>query len=109
MRKTAFVSRTEEVHDELALMQSERVWTQWTNELRQNIRDCPTCNILKAIFSLDLNTQTVVYVFLIKGWSASRIAAHFDVSLITVQELLTNGLEQLKVTLIQSHYLAGVA
>jgi DNA-directed RNA polymerase specialized sigma24 family protein len=31
-----------------------------------------------------------------KGWSSSRIAEHLDVSLITIQELLENGREQLK-------------
>jgi len=33
---------------------------------------------------------------LIKGWSSSRIAEYLDVSLITIQELLENGREQLK-------------
>ena len=77
MRKTAPVNRTDEVPDELALIQSERISTQWTNELRKNIRVYPTCNILKAILSLDVYTQTVVYAFLIKGWSSSRIAGTF--------------------------------
>ena len=91
VRKTALVNRTDEVPDELALIQSDRISTQWTNELRKNIRVYPTCNILKAIFSLDVYTQTVVYAFLIKGWSSSRIAEHLDVSLIKIQELLENG------------------
>jgi hypothetical protein len=47
VRKTALVNRTYEVPDELALIQSERISTQWTNELRKNIRVYPTCNILK--------------------------------------------------------------
>jgi hypothetical protein len=34
--------------------------------------------------------------FLIKGWSASRIAARLKVSLITIQKLLEIGREQLK-------------
>jgi hypothetical protein len=48
VRKTALANRTDEVPDELALIQSERISTQWTNELRKNIRVYPTCNILKA-------------------------------------------------------------
>jgi hypothetical protein len=52
--------RTDEVPDELALIQSERISTQWTNELRKNIRVYPTCNILKATLSLDLYMQAVV-------------------------------------------------
>jgi hypothetical protein len=81
------VNRTDEVPDELALIQSERISTQWTNELRKNIRVYPTCNILKAILSLDLYMQTVVYEFLIKGWSSNRIAEHLDASLDLVQIL----------------------
>ena len=106
---TALVNRTDEVPDELALIQSERISTQWTNELRKNIRVYPTCNILKAILSLDVYTQTVVYAFLIKGWSSSRIAEHLDVSLITIQELLENGREQLKRKLVEPRYSATAA
>jgi len=104
VRKTALVNRTDEVPDELALIQSERISTQWTNELRKNIRVYPTCKMLKAILSLDVYMQTVVYAFLIKGWSSSRIAEHLDVSLIKIQEILKNGRQQLKRKLVEPHY-----
>ena len=100
VQKTALVNRT----DELAPIQSERISTEWTDELRKNIRVYPTCNLLKAILSLNVYTQTVVYAFLIKGWSSSRIAEHLDVSLITIQEILENGREQLKRKLVEPHY-----
>jgi DNA-directed RNA polymerase specialized sigma24 family protein len=109
VRKTAPVNRTKEVPDKLALIQLDRISTQWTNELRRNIRVYPNCNILRALFSLDVYTQTVVYAFLIKGWSSSRIAQHLDVSLITIQELLENGREQLKRKLVEPRYSATAA
>ena len=108
-QRPLLVNRTNEVPNEFALIQSERISTQWTNELRKNIRDYPTCNILKAIFSLDVYTQRVVYAFLIKGLSSSRIAEHLDVSLITIQELLKNGHQQLKRKLVEPHYSARAA
>jgi DNA-directed RNA polymerase specialized sigma24 family protein len=92
VRKTALLHRT----DELALIQPERISTEWTNELRRNIRVYPTCNLWRALLSLDVYTRTVLYAFLIKGWSSSRIAEHLDVSLIIIQELLENGREQLQ-------------
>ncbi len=69
---------------------------QWTNELRRNIGLNPSCKLLRELLSLDLYTRTVVYPFLIKGWSASRIADRLKVSLITIQKLLEIGREQLK-------------
>ena len=92
VRKTALLNRP----DERALIQPERISTEWTNELRRNIRADPTCNLWRALLSLDVYAQTVLYACLIKGWSSSRIAEHLDVSLITIQELLENGREQLK-------------
>ena len=109
VRKTAPVNRTNEVPDELALIQLDRISTQWPNELRRNIRVCPNFNILRALFSLDVYTQTVVYAFLIKAWSSSRIAQHLDVSLITIQELLEKGREQLKRKLVEPRYSATAA
>jgi hypothetical protein len=44
---------------------------------------------------------------LIKGWSSSRIAEYLDVSLITIQELLENGPEQLKRKLGEPRYSAS--
>src|SRR5260370_30612536 len=70
--------------------------------LTVNIRDYPTCNILRALLCLDVYTQTVVYAFLIKGWSLSRMAEHLGVSLITIQELLESGREELKRKLAES-------
>jgi DNA-directed RNA polymerase specialized sigma24 family protein len=55
----------------------------------------PPFNLWRALLSLDAYTQTVLYAFLIKGWSSSRIAPHLDVSVITIQELLENGRKQL--------------
>jgi len=69
---------------------------QWTNELRRNSELYPSCKLLRVLLSLDIYTQTVVYLFLIKGWSSSRIADRLKVSLITVQKLLEIGREQLK-------------
>ena len=69
---------------------------QWTNELRKNIGLHPSCKLLSELLSLDLYTRTVVYPFLIKGWSSRRIADRLKVSLITIQKLLEIGREQLK-------------
>jgi DNA-directed RNA polymerase specialized sigma24 family protein len=68
---------------------------QWTNELRKNVDLHPSCKLLRELLSLDLNTRTVLYPFLIKGWSSSRIADRLKVSLITIQMLLEIGREQL--------------
>jgi DNA-directed RNA polymerase specialized sigma24 family protein len=69
---------------------------QWTNELRKNVGLYPSCKLLRELLSLDLYTRTVVYPFLIKGWSSSRIADRLKVSIITIQKLLEIGREQLK-------------
>src|SRR5271157_4931778 len=82
--------------DELALIRSEQISMQWTNELRRNIGLYPSCKLLRELLNLDLYTRTVVYPLLIKGWSASRIANRLKVSLIAIQELLEIGREQLK-------------
>jgi len=69
---------------------------QWTNELRKNVGLYPSCILLRELLSLDLYTRTVVYPLLIKGWSSSRIADRLNVSIITIQDLLEIGREQLK-------------
>jgi hypothetical protein len=69
---------------------------QWTNELRKNVGLHPTCKLLRELLSLDLCTRTVVYPFLLKGWSSSRIADRLKVSPITIQMLLEIGRKQLK-------------
>jgi DNA-directed RNA polymerase specialized sigma24 family protein len=82
--------------DELAVIQSKPISMQWTNELRRNISLHPSCKLLRELLSLNLYTRTVVYPFLIKGWSPRRIADRLNVSLITIQKLLEIGREQLK-------------
>src|SRR5260370_41397808 len=74
MQMTTLLNRTDGRPDELALIRSEPISMQWTNELRTNIGLHPSCKLLRDLLSLDLYTRTVVYPFLIKGWSASRIA-----------------------------------
>ena len=93
---STLLNRTDDRADELALIRSEPISTQWTNELRRSISLHPSCKLLRELLSLDLYTRTVVYPFLIKGWSASRIADRLKVSLITIQKLLEIGREQLK-------------
>jgi DNA-directed RNA polymerase specialized sigma24 family protein len=102
MRKSAVVNRTDGRAAEVALVEPECISTRWTNELRRNIRVYPTCNLLKALLSLDAYTRTVLYAFLIKGWSSSRIAEHLDVSLIAIQGRLESGRERLKRKLAQA-------
>ena len=92
---TTLLNRTDGT-DELALIQSEPISMQWTNELRRNIGLHPSCKLLRVLLSLDVYTRTVVYPFLIKGWSSSRIADRLKVSIITIQKLLETGREQLK-------------
>jgi len=82
--------------DELVLIGSESISMQWTNELRKNVGLYPSCILLRELLSLDLYTRTVVYPLLIKGWSSSRIADRLNVSIITIQDLLEIGREQLK-------------
>jgi DNA-directed RNA polymerase specialized sigma24 family protein len=89
-------NRNEDRPEELDLIRSEPISRQWTNELRKSIALHPRSKFLRELLSLDLYTRTVVYPFLIKGWSSSRIAARLNVSLITIQKLLEIGREQLK-------------
>jgi hypothetical protein len=96
MQMTTLLNRTDGRPDELALIRSEPISMRWTNELRTNIGLHPSCKLLRDLLSLDLYTRTVVYPFLIKGWSASRIADRLKVSIITIQRLLEIGREQLK-------------
>jgi DNA-directed RNA polymerase specialized sigma24 family protein len=93
---TTLLNRTDGRSDERSLIRSEPISIEWTNELRRNIDLHPNCKLLRALLSLDLYTQTVVYPFLIKGWSSRRIADRLKVSLITIQKLLEIGREQLK-------------
>jgi DNA-directed RNA polymerase specialized sigma24 family protein len=96
MQMTTLLNRINGRPDELALIQSEPISMRWTNELRRNISLYPSCNLLRVLLSLDVYTRTVVYPFLIKGWSSSRIADRLKVSLITIQMLLEIGREQLQ-------------
>ena len=96
MQMTALWNRTNGRSDELSLIRSEPISTQWNNELRRNFGLYPSCKLLRELLNLDLNTRTVVYPFLIKGWSSRRIADRLKVSLVTIQMLLENGREQLK-------------
>src|SRR6266446_4844914 len=96
MQMTRLPNPTDGRTDELALIRSEPISLQWTNELRRNVDLHPSCTLLRELLSLDLYTRTVVYPFLIKGWSSSRIADRLKVSLITIQKLLEIGREQLK-------------
>jgi len=96
MQMTTFLNPIDHRTHELALIQSEPISMQWTNELRRNIGAHPSCKLLKELLSLDLYTRTVVYPFLIKGWGPRRIADRFKVSPITIQKLLEIGREQLK-------------
>src|SRR5215469_366572 len=82
--------------DEIVLIQSRAIAVQWTNELRRISGIHPSCKLLREVLSLDLYTRTVVYPFLIKGWSPRRIADRLKVSLSTIQKLLEIGREQLK-------------
>ena len=96
LQMTMLLNRSDGRPDELARIRSEPISMQWTNELRRNIGLHPSCKLLRELLSLDLSTRTVVYPFLIKGWSSSRIADRLKISLITIQKLLEIGREQLK-------------
>src|SRR5271165_1140404 len=74
MQMTTLLNRTDGIPDELALIRSEPLSMQWTNELRRNIGLHPSCRLLRELLSLDVYTRTIVYPFLIKGWSSRRIA-----------------------------------
>jgi DNA-directed RNA polymerase specialized sigma24 family protein len=90
------LNRTEGRPDELALILSDPISTQWTNELRRNVGLHPSCTLLRELLSLDPCTRTAVYPFLIKGWSSHRIANRLKTSVITIQKLLEIGRDQLK-------------
>ena len=96
MQMTMLLNRSDGRPDELALIRSEPISMQWTNELRRNIGLHPSCKLLRELLSLDLSTRTVLYPLLFKGWSSSRIADRLKISLITIQNLLEIGREQLK-------------
>jgi hypothetical protein len=64
---TMLLNRADGRPDELALIRSEPISMQWTNELRRNIGLHPSCQLLRELLSLDPSTRTVVYPFLIKG------------------------------------------
>ena len=71
---TTLLNRTYDTRDELALIRSEPISMQWTKELRRSIGLHPGCKLLRGLLTLDLNTRTVVYPLLIKGWSSRQIA-----------------------------------
>jgi DNA-binding NarL/FixJ family response regulator len=96
MQMTTLPNRTYDNPDELALIQSEPISIQWTNELQRNVGLHPSCKLLSELLSMDLYTRTVVYPLLIKGWSSRRIADRLNVSLVTIQKLSEIGREQLK-------------
>jgi DNA-directed RNA polymerase specialized sigma24 family protein len=96
MQMTTFLNPIDSRSDELSLIQSEPISMEWTNELRRSIDLHPSCKLLRALLSLKLPIRTVVYPFLIKGWSPRRIANRFELSHITIQKLLETGREQLK-------------
>jgi hypothetical protein len=96
MQMTKLLDRTHDGPDELALIGSEPISMQWTNELQRSSGLHPGCKLLRELLSLDLYTRTVVYPVLIKGWSSRRIADRLKVSPITIQKLLEIGREQLK-------------
>src|SRR6266478_3103246 len=96
MQMTTLLNRTDDRTDELVLIRSEPISMQWTSELRRSVGLYPSCKLLRELLSLDLYTRTVVYPFLIKGWSSRRIADRLKISLFTIQKLLEAGREQLK-------------
>jgi DNA-directed RNA polymerase specialized sigma24 family protein len=93
---TLLLNRTDGRPDEIALIRTEPISRQWTEELRKNVRLHPNCSLLRELLSLDPYIRTVVYPFLIKGWSSIQIASRLRVSLVTIQMLLEIGREQLK-------------
>ena len=102
MHMTTLLNRMDVTPDELALIPSEPISTQWTSELRKNIGLHPSCQLLRELLSLDRSSRTVLYPFLIKGWSTRRIADRLKVSLNTIHELLEIGREHLKSRLTAS-------
>ena len=102
MHTTTQLNRMDVTPDEIALIPSEPISNQWTSELRKIIGLHPSCKLLKELLSLDRSTRTVLYPFLIKGWSPRRIADRLKVSLNTIHELLEIGREHLKSRLTAS-------
>jgi|SRR5215469_10491892 len=96
MRMAMLLNRTDSGPDELALIRTEPISMQWTNELRRNVRLHPSCRFLKELLRLDPSTRTVVYPFLMKGWTSIQIAERLKISLATIQTLLEIGRDQLK-------------
>ena len=96
LQMTTLLNPVDRRSDEFALIQSAPISTQWTNELRRNIGLHPSCKLLTDLLRLYPYTRTVVYPFLIKGWSPRRIAERLKVSRVTIERLLEVGREQLK-------------
>jgi DNA-directed RNA polymerase specialized sigma24 family protein len=96
MQMTTLLNGPDGGPDEIALIQAQPIAVQSTKELRRIIGIHPSCKLLRAVLSLDLYTRTVVYLFLIKGWSPRRIADRLKVPPSTIQKLLETGREQLK-------------
>jgi DNA-directed RNA polymerase specialized sigma24 family protein len=96
MQMSILLNRSDGGADELALIRTEPISMQWTNELRRNVRLHPSCRLLRELLGLDPCTRTVVYPFLMKGWSSIQIAERLKVSLATIQTLLEIGRDQLK-------------
>jgi DNA-directed RNA polymerase specialized sigma24 family protein len=96
MHMTTLLNRMDITLDEVALIPSEAISNQWTSELRKIVGLHPSCKLLRELWSLDRSTRTVLYPFLIKGWSPRRIADRLKVSLNTIHELLEIGREHLK-------------
>jgi hypothetical protein len=91
MRMTTLLNQTDGRPDELALIRSEPISMQWTNELRKNVRLHPSCKVLSEVLSLDLYTRTVVYPFPInKLTCASFRSSQAIPSWIKVFELRAN-------------------
>jgi DNA-directed RNA polymerase specialized sigma24 family protein len=105
----AIQHETDETMEELAMIPPRPLSTPWTDERHRHLALNPTCNLLRGFLSLDVYTQAVVYLFLIKGWSSRRTAESLDVSLIMIQELLISGREKLKRRLTESQAESGLA
>src|SRR5712672_1502790 len=80
MHTTTLLNRMDVTPDEIALIPTEPISNQWTSELRRTIGLHPSCKLLRELLSLDRSSRTVLYPFLIKGWSPRRIADRLKVS-----------------------------
>jgi DNA-directed RNA polymerase specialized sigma24 family protein len=92
---TALLNGIEGRPREIAFIRSQPIASRWTDELRRISETHPNCKLLRELLRLDLCTRTVVYPFLIKGWTPRRISDRLKVSIITVEKLLEIGREQL--------------